>query len=341
MDGFSDLTRAEVASDSSPSHSFGSSGVGSSILRPSLLQRTLKTAISCVGHGLHSGCRVNLTLRPATPGHGIVFRRVDLVDADIPARFDHVVDTRMCTVLGRADQPDIRVATVEHLMAALYGTGIDNVLIEIDGPEVPILDGSAASFVFLLQCAGSIEQDATRPLIEIRHPVRVSCDDAYAELLPSDVKSGRTGLEISMSIDFDATAIGRQALAMQLTPATFAADLASARTFTLASEIAGLQAAGLARGGSLQNAIVVDDDRVLNPGGLRMADEFVRHKTLDVVGDLALANAMISGRFVAHRSGHTLNNNLLRAVFADETAWRYVPAGRPGKFRTEWLPAAA
>jgi UDP-3-O-[3-hydroxymyristoyl] N-acetylglucosamine deacetylase len=336
MDGFADLTRAEAATDGPAGQS-----LAAALQSPAALQRTLRAAINCVGHGLHCGHRVNLKLHPAPPGHGVVFRRVDLGGADIPAKFDHVLDTRLCTVLGLADRPDIRISTVEHLMAALYGTGVDNLLVEIDGPEVPILDGSAASFVFLLHCAGIVEQDALRPMIEIKHPVRVSCDDAYAELLPPILRSGRSNLDIAMSIDFEAAAIGRQALAMQLTPASFAANLASARTFTLASEIAGLQAAGLARGGSLQNAIVVDDDRVLNPGGLRMADEFVRHKMLDVVGDLALANAGISGRFVAHRSGHTLNNQLLRAVFADQTAWRHVPAGRAGKYRTEWLPAAA
>jgi len=186
-----------------------------------------------------------------------------------------------------------------------------------------------------------VEQDAPRSVIEIKRPIRVSCDDAFAELLPAESTSGLPTLEISLSIDFEAPAIGRQSLSMALTSAAFTAHLARARTFTLASEIAGLQEAGFARGGSLENAIVVDEDRILNPGGLRMPDEFVRHKMLDVVGDLALANADLVGRFVAHRSGHTLNNQLLRALFADESAWRRTTASRMSRFRADWFPAAA
>jgi len=286
-------------------------------------QQTLKAPIGCVGVGLHTGRRVSLNLRPADPGHGIVFRRTDL-GRDIQARFDRVVDTRLATVLGDQRWASARVGTVEHLLAALAALGIDNVLVELDGPEVPALDGSAAPFVFLLDCAGVMEQSVPRAQIEIRRPVRVSDGDAFAELRPS--VSGRPGLEMALSIDFAAAAIGRQALSLRLTPETFRSELARARTFTMAEEVTQLRAAGLAQGGCLDNAVVVDQARILNPGGLRMRDEFARHKLLDAVGDLALAGAPLCGRFIAHRSGHALNNRLLRALFADVSAWRTVDA---------------
>ncbi len=291
--------------------------------RPARLlgQRTVKAAISCVGVGLHTGQRVNLTLHPATPDTGIVFRRSDL-GIDIPARFDCVVDTRLCTVLASPDAPHARVGTVEHVMAALAACGIDNAIIEVDGPEVPVLDGSSAPFVFLIDCAGIAEQSAEPRTIEVLRTVRVTEGEAFAELRP--VASG--GLEMSVSIAFAAAAIGEQSCTMRLTDEDFRHELAQARTFTMASEIAGLQAAGLAKGGSLDNAVVVDGSRVLNPGGLRMANEFVRHKTLDAVGDLALAGAALRARFVAHRPGHSLNNRLLRALFADPGAWRFAVA---------------
>lgn len=279
-------------------------------------QHSLKAPIGCVGIGLHSGRRTRLTLHPAGPGTGIVFRRTDL-GRDIPARFDRVADTRLATVLADERWASARVATVEHLMAALSAIGVDNALIELDGPEVPALDGSAAPFVFLLDCAGIVEQAAPRHSIEIRRPVRVSDGEAFAELTP-----GGPGLELALSIDFAAPAIGRQALALRLTAETFREELSRARTFTLMEEVQHLRAAGLAQGGSLDNAVVVDHAQILNPGGLRMPDEFARHKLLDVVGDLALAGAPIIGRFNAHRPSHTLNNRLLRALFADASAWR-------------------
>ncbi|HUB15927.1 MAG TPA: UDP-3-O-acyl-N-acetylglucosamine deacetylase [Acetobacteraceae bacterium] len=293
-----------------------------------LWQRTLKAPIGCVGVGLHSGRRVSLNLHPAEPGHGIVFHRTDL-GRSIPARFDRVVDTRLATVLGDEQWGSARIGTVEHLMAALSALGIDNARIELDGPEVPALDGSAAPFVFLLDCAGVVEQSASRSQIEVRRPIRVSEGDAFAELRPATVH-GMPGLEMALSIDFAAPAIGRQALSLRLTPDSFRTEVARARTFTLAGEVAQLRAAGLAQGGSLDNAVVVDEARVLNPGGLRMHDEFARHKLLDAVGDLALAGAPLCGRFIAHRSGHALNNRLLRALFADASAWREAtPAAVP------------
>ncbi len=291
---------------------------------PAGSQHTLKAPIGCVGVGLHSGRRVSLKLCPAEPGHGIVFHRTDLGRA-IPARFDRVVDTRLATVIGDPNWGSVQVGTVEHLMAALSALGIDNARIELDGPEVPALDGSAAPFVFLLDCAGVVEQSAPRTHIEIRRPVRVCDGDAFAELGPTTVR-GMQGLEMALSIDFAAPAIGRQALSLHLTADSFRNEIARARTFTLAEQVAQLRAAGLAQGGSLDNAVVVDEARVLNPGGLRMQDEFARHKLLDAVGDLALAGAPLAGRFIGHRSGHCLNNRLLRALFADASAWREVAA---------------
>ena len=288
-------------------------------------QRTLKTAIDCVGVGVHSGQRVTLTLRPAAADHGIVFRRIDL-DRVVEARFDHVTDTRLCTVLADPAMPSARVGTVEHLMAALSALGIDNARIDVDGPEIPILDGSAAPFVFLLDCAGSVEQDTPRRVIEVRRPVRVAQGEAWAELRPLGPinRAVQPMLEMELSIDFAASAIGRQSASLRLTPASFRHEIAAARTFAQAAEVAQLQAAGLARGGSLDNAIVVDGADILNPGGLRMANEFASHKLLDAVGDLALSGGRLHGRFVAHRTGHELNNRLLRALFADAAAWRMV-----------------
>jgi UDP-3-O-[3-hydroxymyristoyl] N-acetylglucosamine deacetylase len=284
------------------------------------IQRTLKAPIGCVGTGLHSGRRVELELRPAPVGTGIVFRRTDL-GIDIPARHDHVVDTRLCTVLGLPGRPEARVATVEHIMAALAGAGLHNAIVTLDGPEAPIHDGSSASALFLIDCAGNVAQTEFAPAIEVLRPVRVEQGEAFAELRPYPF-----GFEMAMSIAFEAAAIGRQALTLRLTPEAFRTELARARTFTLASEIEQMRTAGLALGGSLDNAVVVDGAKVLNPAGLRMPDEFVRHKLLDVVGDLALAGAPLRGRFVGHRTGHALNNRLLRALFSDDANWRLQPA---------------
>jgi len=226
-------------------------------------------------------------------------------------------------------------------MAALAGCGVDDAIVELDGPEVPILDGSASPFVFLLDCAGLTGQAGTVSSIEVLKPVRVQDgegpDAAYAELAPSrDDK-----LEISLTIDFPSTAIGRQSLSLRLTPQAFRAGLADARTFTLAEDVARLRAAGLAQGGSLDNAVVVDGPMVLNPGGLRRPDEFVRHKLLDVVGDLALAGGPIRGRFTGYRSGHALNNRLLRALFADQANWRSQPSYVAAEGSAPHMPVAA
>jgi len=285
------------------------------------VQRTLKAAIDCVGVGLHGGQRVHLSLQPAPIDTGIVFRRSDL-GIDIPARFDLVVDTKLCTVLAAPGRADVRIATVEHVMAALAGAGVSNAIVAVDGPEIPILDGSAAEFSFLIACAGVVDQAAMQAEIVVLRPVRVTCGEAYVELRPAP-----HGLDLAVSIDFDASAIGAQALSLRLTPDSFRDELASARTFAMAGEIDALQQAGLAQGGSLDNAVVVDGAEVLNPGGLRCPDEFVRHKMLDVVGDLALAGASLRARMIGHRCGHALNNQLLRALFADDANWRLVQRG--------------
>lgn len=310
-------------------------GSGPAAIGTATAQRTLKTSIGCVGVGVHSGQKANLTLHPAPAGTGIVFRRTDLGPApgiDIPARFDNVVETRLCTVLGLPGRTEARIGTVEHVMAALQGSGISNAIVAVDGPEVPILDGSAASFLFLIDCAGIAIQDLPAAAIEIRRSVRVTDEagEAFAELHPAScgpdvAQPDHAQLDLSLSIDFPATAIGRQEMGLRFTRDAFRSELARARTFTLAHEVAALHALGLALGGSLDNAVVVEGDKVLNPGGLRMADEFVRHKLLDVIGDLALAGATLRGRFVGYRSGHALNNRLLRALFADPANWRLVP----------------
>jgi UDP-3-O-[3-hydroxymyristoyl] N-acetylglucosamine deacetylase len=281
-------------------------------------QKTLKTRISCSGVGLHTGRRVTLTIGPAATDTGIRFKRIDPagMGAVIPARWDHVVDTKLCTVIGNAD--GVVISTVEHLMAAFSGLGIDNAMIEIDGPELPIMDGSADAFVFLIECAGIVEQSAARKRIRILQPVSVGDERSSASLTPAPYAS------LDFALDFANPAIGHQEKSVLLQEDSFKRELSRARTFGFADEVEMLRKAGLARGGSLDNAIVIGTDRVLNREGLRYGDEFVRHKMLDAMGDLYLAGAAIEGRFRGARSGHTLNNKLLQALFADSDAWTYV-----------------
>jgi UDP-3-O-[3-hydroxymyristoyl] N-acetylglucosamine deacetylase len=279
-------------------------------------RNTLKAAISCVGRGLHSGQNVSLKLVPAAPNTGIVFHRTDL-GVSIPAVFDNVTDTRLCTVVSIGDA---RVGTIEHLMAALAASRVDDLVVEVDAPELPIFDGSAAPFLFLIESAGLAEHGSLRESLEILRPVRVEHNGAFAELRPHN--AGGYGFDLSLAIEFPAAAIGAQAYSFNLAPENFANEIAPARTFTMAGEVEALRKAGLAKGGSLANAVVVDGEKVLNPEGLRFPDEFVRHKLLDVVGDLALAGASISGKFVGSRTGHALNNQLLRAMFADQANYR-------------------
>ncbi len=287
---------------------------------PALRQRTLKSSISCSGVGLHSGKRVTLALHPAAPDSGIRFHRTDIAggQAIVPALWSSVGDTRLNTCLADADGHQVR--TVEHLMAALSGLGIDNALIEISGPEVPAMDGSAAPFLFLVECAGIVEQNAPRRAIKVLRRVTVRDGAKLAELLPA------TGFTLEVTIDFPVEAIRRQQSTLVMRGGAFKNEISRARSFGFEQEVTALRAAGLALGGSLDNAIVISSDgsRVLNEEGLRYEDEFVRHKILDAVGDLALAGAPLIGHFRGVRCGHEINNRLLHALFADETAWAMV-----------------
>lgn len=282
-----------------------------------LFQRTLAATARLSGVGLHSGAKIGMELRPAATDAGIRFIRADrpAAEAVIEAAWDRVVDTRMCTVI--ANDAGVSVGTIEHLMAALSGMGVDNAEIHLDGPEVAIMDGSSAAFVAALTDAGLCAQDGLRQVIRVLKPVEVRDGDKSARLEPAAAAA------FSFDIDFASAAIGRQRRAATLTPDVFARDISAARTFGFLHEVEAMRRMGLARGGSLDNAVVVDGDRVVNDGGLRFKDEFVRHKILDAVGDLFLAGCPIIGRYHGDKSGHALNNRLLHALFADRSAWRY------------------
>jgi UDP-3-O-[3-hydroxymyristoyl] N-acetylglucosamine deacetylase len=283
-------------------------------------QHTLKSAIGCRGVALHSGQKVSMNLIPAPPETGIIFRRTD-IGAEIRAAWENVVESARCTSLS--DGAGGLVATVEHLMAALSGTAIDNLIVELDGPEVPIMDGSAAPFVFLIERAGVAQQDAPRHPIKVLKPVSIVDDGAMAALYPG------FGFSMSFEIDYDNPLVRCQQMTLALDTASFKSELSPARTFGFRNDIDRLRAAGLARGGSLDNVVVVDGHQVLNRGGLRYENEFVRHKLLDALGDLYLAGASIIGRFRGVRSGHSHNHRLLRALFADEEAWSHAPPDPP------------
>jgi UDP-3-O-[3-hydroxymyristoyl] N-acetylglucosamine deacetylase len=260
-----------------------------------------------------------MRLLPAAPDTGIVFRRTD-AGAEILASWVNTIESPRCTMLSNGE--GITVGTVEHLMAALAGAEIDNAIVELDGPEVPIMDGSSAPFLFLVECAGLVEQDAARRAIKVLKPVSVIEDGATAALLPDH------GFSMSFEISFPNPLIRRQDISVVFDAATFKAELSRARTFGLLDELDRLRAAGFGRGGSLDNVIVVSGDHILNSGGLRYADEFVRHKLLDAFGDLYLAGAPIIGRFCGVRSGHAHTRHLLAALFADAEAWRYTSQWR-------------
>ena len=281
------------------------------------MQTTLRRETTLVGTGLHSGRPARIRLHPATTG-GIRFRRVDVTDRDnlIPARWDLVSDTRLCTMLTNA--AGVSVGTVEHLMAALAGTGVTHVEIDIDGPEVPIMDGSALRFAKAILRAGLAAVPGPLEAIRVLRPVRDVQGDVVAELAPAEV------LSIDFKIDFADAAIGRQARRLTMENGAFLHELADCRTFCRREEVEAMRAAGLALGGSLDNAVVVDGARVLNPGGLRRADEFVRHKMLDALGDLALAGAPILGAYRGVRAGHGATNRLLRRLFASPGAFEWV-----------------
>lgn len=278
-------------------------------------QRTLATSVAIQGIGIHTGEQVQLSLHPAAADSGIVFLRSDLPAGArvVRATWDRVADTRLSTLLR--NDAGAHVSTVEHLMAALAASRIDNLRIELDGPEVPILDGSATCWMALVEAAGTRAQASARRAIRVLRPLQVNLGESWGSLLPA------VDSRYAVSIDFPHPAIGRQQLDFRLTRAGFRRDVAPARTFGFLRDMASLQAQGLARGGSLDNAIVIGEAGVLNRGGLRFADEFVRHKLLDLIGDLYLAGAPILGQVIAHRPGHALNNALLRALFAQTDAW--------------------
>jgi UDP-3-O-[3-hydroxymyristoyl] N-acetylglucosamine deacetylase len=282
------------------------------------LQNTLKSPVVFEGVGLHSGVSARMVLHPAAAGHGIWFRRVDVISrrAMIPALWDVVERTPLCTRLK--NEHGITVSTVEHVMAALTGCGVHNALIEIDGPEVPILDGSAVPFVRGIMARGVRAQSAPVIAIQVLREVSVQKDGARATLLPSD------HFEIEFHIDFEDRAIGRQSKVLNMRNGAFARELSDSRTFCRQSDVETMRENGLALGGSLDNAVVVDGENVLSPGGFRYADEAVRHKMLDALGDLALAGGPILGRYVGVRAGHALTNVLLRALFDTPGAMRTV-----------------
>ena len=286
------------------------------------MQNTLKSAATFEGLGLHSGKAVRMVVRPASANFGIWFKRVDLAGSDgmIAAHWDQVVPSRLCTLIRNA--AGVEVSTIEHIMAALAGCAVHNALIEIDGPEVPILDGSAVPFVQGLLARGLIEQTAPVRAIRILKPVEVCDGDALARLEPAEM------LEIDFQIDFADRAIGRQTKTLTLSNGAFVRELCDSRTFCRQSDVEAMQANGLALGGLPgENAVVFDGDHVLSPGGLRHADEPVRHKMLDAMGDLYLAGGPVLGRYTGVRAGHALTNKLLRALFADPTAWQMVECG--------------
>ncbi len=281
-------------------------------------QRTLKSVIRATGVGLHTGEKVAVTLRPALPDVGIVFRRIDLpVPIDIVADAFKVTDTRLCSAL---EANGAKVATVEHLMSAFAGLGIDNAYIDLTGSEVPIMDGSAAPFVFLIQSAGIEQQPAPKRFFRIKSTVEVTDGDKWARFEPFE------GFKLSFSIEFDHPAFERSAQAahVDFADTSYVKEVARARTFGFIQDVEALRDSGLALGGSLENAVVVDEYRVLNVEGLRYSDEFVKHKLLDAIGDLYLIGHPLIGYFSAHKSGHALNNRLLRATLASNDAWEWV-----------------
>jgi UDP-3-O-[3-hydroxymyristoyl] N-acetylglucosamine deacetylase len=278
------------------------------------MQRTIAEKISCTGIGLHSGQPVQLTLHPARAGSGVVFVRTDLPQpVEVPAIHSAVTSTRLATTLGRGDAT---VGTVEHLLAALCGLGIDNVRVEVDGPEIPVMDGSSASFVFLIRAAGIFDQGAPRRSLRVRRPVEVRDGDRLIRIEPA------RDLRVTYSVDFAHAAIGRQQLRnLVIDDESFEQEICRARTFGFLREVEALWRNGLARGGNLDNTVVMDDFRVLNRDGLRWPDEFVRHKVLDLLGDLALLGMPIEGHLVVERGGHALHQRFVRALLEHPNHW--------------------
>lgn len=289
-------------------------------MRNVAFQQTLASTAICAGIGVHSGERARLTLKPMPVNTGIVFQRVDVEPSKgvIPARGDLVHDVTLGTKLK--NEHGVTLSTVEHLLSALYGLGIDNLLIEVDGPEIPIMDGSAELFADLIRQTGVRKQARPCNFLRIRKPISVKDGPKTAALLPVD----DYGFYLDATIDFKAEAIGRQRKMLELTENSFFREIAFARTFGMMAELRQLHSMGLGQGASMENAIAVEDDKVLNPEGLRVKDEFVRHKILDAIGDLALIGAPVIGRYVSEQPGHSINNLLVREVLKNEDAWDVV-----------------
>ena len=278
-----------------------------------LRQQTVAEDISCAGIGLHSGKKVKLTIKPTLPNSGITFERLDISpDCSVKASFDNVIATNMATTIGFNGYS---ISTIEHLMAAFFGMGIDNALVQIDGEEVPIMDGSSAPFVFLLKNAGVTVQDNTKRFLLVKRPVKIQDGNRSVHLYPANE------LKITYKIDFDHPLIKDQAYEISFSESTFIQEISKARTFGFLKDVQTLKNNGLARGGSLDNAIVMDEFKVLNEDGLRYRNEFVRHKILDFIGDLAILGPIIIGHFVVERSGHSLNQKLLKTFMAQEDYW--------------------
>lgn len=297
-------------------------------------QTTLGGSISIAGIGVHSGAPARITLFPAPAGTGIQFRRTQLpggATRTLRAHVDHVGQTELCTVLG--DEERGQVSTVEHLLAALRGLGVDNAVVSIDGPEMPIMDGSSRQFVEAIDATGVVKLSAPRSVLKILKPIRVEQGRAWGELLPH-----AKGFRLEVEIDFPNRTIGRQAIMLDVTPKSFRRELSYARTFGFMQDFEKLSAIGLAKGSALDNTVVLDEERVLNPDGLRGKDEFVRHKALDAVGDLALAGLPIQGLYRSYCGGHRLNVSMVRALYADPTAWT-IETPVPARIGGEFVPA--
>ncbi|MEM6780931.1 MAG: UDP-3-O-acyl-N-acetylglucosamine deacetylase [Pseudomonadota bacterium] len=282
------------------------------------MQKTLQKSFEINDIGLHSGGMVRMVVKPAKADLGIVFQRMDITDRDniIPARWNNVVDTQLCTVIG--NKAGVTVGTIEHLMAALRGCGVDNAIVELDAPEVPVMDGSSAAFVEAIDKVGVVEQESPLRAIRVLKDILVEKDGKRVKLSPSDESL------FSGKIVYDHPVIGTQEQELQLRDGNFRDELAEARTFGLLRDVEMMRSAGLALGGSLDNAVVLDDDKVLNEDGLRFDDEFIRHKLLDAIGDLFLAGAPILGAYQGDCAGHAMNNEILHALFADQSNWEWI-----------------
>ncbi len=293
----------------------------------SIPQNTVRSALSLSGVGVHSGAPAVLTVKPAAANHGISFIRTDITDRDnvIPALWDHVTDARLCTVLTNSS--GVSVSTVEHLLSAMAALGVDNAIVEIDGPEIPIMDGSAIDFITALDAAGLQRQNAPRKLIRIKKTVSWQEGDKEVFLSPAETPC------FSFEIAFDNALVGRQKFTHHFHEEFYRADIARARTFGFLHEVEALRKAGLARGGSLDNAVVIDGEKILNPGGLRFKTEFVRHKILDAIGDIYLAGYGLLGHYHGVKAGHAMNNKALRVLFSQQDAYEIIEMTPPAQYQ--------